>query len=62
MLNRLAQGSSQSDRFKSVRLDVEMSFLSTADDELRASGFPRQVSPIEPTVKLFQLPERKVTL
>ena len=62
MPNNLVQGSRQSDRFKSVRLDVEMSFLNTADDELRASGFPRQVSPIESTVKLFQLRARKVTL
>ena len=38
-----------------------MSRPNNAHDQLRASCASREVSPVEPTVKLFQLPEREVT-
>ncbi|MEN9602844.1 MAG: hypothetical protein RIS56_2450 [Verrucomicrobiota bacterium] len=38
-----------------------MSCLNHAHEQLRAPCASREVSPVEPTVKLFQLPEREVT-
>ena len=50
-----------SHRFQTVSSDVEMSCLNISHAVLRVSRASREASPIEPTVKLFELPEREVT-